>query len=127
MHRLEVAEACRRSRRRGLLVLEVGAGRLGGFIELSVRARVDGSLSPRVGYVEGWYVAPPFRRQGWGRRFILAAGSWARARGLRELASDSELGAEGARGAHLAVGFRETFRLVHYLRAIRAPRRSRVG
>ena len=91
---------------------------LGGFIELSVRDRVDGSTSPRVGYVEGWYVDSDLRGQGIGRQLIREAEAWTRALGLTELASDAELtNAESIR-AHEALGFRETFRLVHFLKSV---------
>lgn len=122
MHRLEMREQGARSRRRGVLVLDRGRARLGGFIELSVRPRVDGSLSPRVGFVEGWYVEPDLRGQDWGRRLIEAAGAWTAARGLTELASDAELANPAGIAAHRAVGFRETFRLVHFLKTVRGAR-----
>lgn len=118
MHRLEMREQSARSRRRGVLVLD-GGDRMSGFIELSVRTRVDGSQSDEVGYVEGWYVEPGLRGSGWGRRLIRAAEKWAAARGLTELASDAELANRSSQAAHRATGFHETFRLVHYLKKIR--------
>ncbi|HEY5615298.1 MAG TPA: GNAT family N-acetyltransferase, partial [Bacteroidota bacterium] len=45
-------------------------GSLGGFIEMSIRDRVDGSFSERVGYIEGWYVDPDLRGKGIGRRLV---------------------------------------------------------
>lgn len=118
MHRLEMQEQATRSRSRAVLVVDRGPG-LGGFIELSVRTRVDGSLSPRVAYVEGWYVDPDLRHRGWGRRLIRAAERWAAARGLTELASDAELARRSSQAAHRATGFRETFRLVHFVKKVR--------
>lgn len=91
---------------------------LGGFIELSVRDRVDGSASPRVGYVEGWYVDPDLRGQGIGRLLIREAEAWTRSLGLTELASDAELMNTESIRAHEALGFRETFRLVHFLKSV---------
>ncbi len=90
----------------------------GGFIELSVRDRVDGAESERVGYVEGWYVAPELRGQGVGRRLIEAAERWTAAQGLTELGSDVEWDNEGSLRAHAALGFEETFRLVHFLKRV---------
>jgi aminoglycoside 6'-N-acetyltransferase I len=43
---------------------------------------------------------------------------WARQRGLNELASDAEIANEESIRAHRALGFRETFRLVHFLRPV---------
>ena len=91
---------------------------LGAFIELSVRDRVDGSESPRVGYVEGWYVDPDLRGQGIGRQLIRQAEAWTRALGLAELASDAELINDQSIRAHEALGFRETFRLVHFVKFV---------
>jgi aminoglycoside 6'-N-acetyltransferase I len=122
MHGFEMRTQSARSRHRGVLVLDCGAGRLGGFIELSVRTRVDASYSPRVGYVEGWYVEPALRGAGWGRRLVAAAGAWSTARDLTELASDAELDNPAGIRAHHAVGFRETFRLVNFIKKVRARR-----
>ncbi|WP_083270521.1 GNAT family N-acetyltransferase [Lacunisphaera limnophila] len=74
---------------------------------------------PRVGFVEGWYLDPDLRRQGWGRRLISAAEAWTAARGLTELASDAELANAVGIAAHQAAGFRETFRLVHFLKPVK--------
>jgi len=119
MHRLEMRRQSARSRNRAVLVLDCGDGRLRGFIELSVRTRVDGSYSPRVGYVEGWYVEPDQRGAGWGRRLVAAGETWTAERGLTELASDAELENHASIRAHRAVGFRETFRLVGFLKRVR--------
>lgn len=119
MHRYEMRAFAKRSRVRGILVLDRGDGRLGGFIELSVRLRVDGSMSDRLGYVEGWYVDPDLRGTGWGRRMIRAAEAWTAARGLTELGSDAELANPDGIAAHRACGFRETFRLVLFLKPVR--------
>lgn len=119
MHRHEMRDFAKRSRVRGILVLDRGDGRLGGFIELSVRPRVDGSMSGRVGYIEGWWVDPGLRGDGWGRKMIRAAEAWTTARGLTELASDAELANRGGIAAHRACDFRETFRVVQFLKEVR--------
>ncbi len=119
MHRYEMRAFAKRSRVRGILVLDRGDGRLGGFIELSVRPRVDGSMSARVGYVEGWWVDPDLRGDGWGRHMIRAAETWTAARGLTELASDAELANPDGIAAHRACGFRESFRVVQFLKKVK--------
>jgi aminoglycoside 6'-N-acetyltransferase I len=116
MHRCEMAEIPA-SGGATFVVARVGGG-LGGFIELSIRDRVDGSLSPRVAYLEGWYVDPDLRGQGLGRALIAQAEAWARSNRLAELASDAELDHESSIRAHAALGFRETFRLVHFLKPL---------
>jgi aminoglycoside 6'-N-acetyltransferase I len=105
-------------KRFGVLVIDLGAGRLAGFVELALREGVDGAARETTAYVEGWYVEEALRRKGWGRKLIAAASSWARARGMVELASDAELWNDGAIAAHAGVGFRETFRVVQFLKRL---------
>lgn len=119
MTRYEISACLRRPQSAAIYVLDRGDGRLGGFIELSVRPRVDGSMSERVGYVEGWFVDPDLRGAGWGRRLIRVAEDWTAALGLTELASDAELANPRGIRAHRACGFRETFRVVQFLKRVR--------
>ncbi|MCK5941377.1 MAG: GNAT family N-acetyltransferase [Planctomycetes bacterium] len=98
-----------------------------GFAEVTERERVEGSLEPRVAYLEGWYVVPERRGTGVGRALLAAVESWARSRGLRELASDSDLGNQGSIAAHAALGFRETFRIVQFLKRVPPDDRARPG
>jgi len=85
-----------------------------GFIELSVRAFSDGCDSMPVPHVEGWYVEESARGKGVGRALLRAAEEWARSRGFRELASDSELSNKDAQRAHVACGFEAVDRLVKF-------------
>ena len=120
----EAMHACEmegyRAANRAVFVLVREDGPLGGFVEVSVRDRVDGSVSPRVAYLEGWFVEPGLRGHGYGRGLVAAAERWGLARGLTEIASDAVLGDAQSFGAHQALGFRETFRLVHFLKSIQA-------
>jgi aminoglycoside 6'-N-acetyltransferase I len=116
MHRLEVAEQL--GDNAAVFVYRRENGRLGAFVELSIRDRVDGSTSSRVGYVEGWYVDEDLRGRRLGAQLIAAAEKWTRERGLTELASDAELENKGSIAAHHALGFKETFRLVHFLKLV---------
>ena len=118
VHDLEIRLYEQKSDEVAVFVVDTGAPTLGGFIELSVRDRVDGALSERVGYVEGWYVAPELRGRGVGRRLMDAAEAWTRELGLTELGSDVELGNTASLRAHAALGFKETFRLVHFLKRV---------
>jgi len=119
MHARELEEYADSAGGRAAFVQVREDGRLGGFAEVSIRTRVDGSMSPRVAYLEGWYVEPDLRGQGLGRKLIESAERWAIARGLTELASDAELGNPESLKAHQALGFRETFRLVHFLKPLK--------
>jgi aminoglycoside 6'-N-acetyltransferase I len=90
-----------------------------GFIEGSIRSDyVNGTETSPVGFVEGVYVLPAWRRQGVARQLFAAIGDWARARGCRELASDALLENDASQRAHRALGFRETERVVYFTRPL---------
>lgn len=116
---LEMREQLSDPKKFGVLVIDRGAGKLGGFVELALRDGVDGAARDITGYVEGWYVEPDLRGRNWGRKLIAAAERWAKARGMIELASDSELENRAGQEAHRAVGFREVERLVLFLKKLR--------
>src|SRR5688572_30949879 len=71
-----------------VFVADRGDGRLGGFVEATLRPFADGCQTSPVGYVEGWYVDDDVRRQGIGRALVGAAEGWARSRGCHEMGSD---------------------------------------
>ena len=71
-------------------VAEAPPNHLIGFIETGLRSHADCcDIAQPVGFIEGWYVAPEFRRHGIGRRLVAAAEAWARTQGCREMASDT--------------------------------------
>jgi aminoglycoside 6'-N-acetyltransferase I len=84
-----------------------------GLIELSLRNLVDGCLGGPVGYIEGIYLKPAARGQGFGRQMIEFAESWSRAHGCRHLATDAEL-ATAAQEFFRRAGFEETWRIVEF-------------
>lgn len=94
-----------------VFVLDCG-GHLEGFLEARLRDYADGCDSSPVGYIEGWYISPAWRQQGWGRVLVKAAEDWARALGCREMASDTEFHNLLSQQAHLALGYEEAERLV---------------
>lgn len=53
-----------------------------------------------VGYLEGIYVRPEYRRQGWARRLLEAGQDWARSLGCREFASTCSLNNTGSIDFH---------------------------
>ena len=90
-----------------------------GFIEGSIRGDyVNGTETSPVGFVEGVYVVPAWRRRGVARQLFAAIGDWARGRGCRELASDALIDNEASHRTHLALGFRETERVVYFARPL---------
>jgi aminoglycoside 6'-N-acetyltransferase I len=91
-----------------------------GLAEVSIRRdHVEGTSSAPVAYLEGWYVAPAYRQQGVGHALIRAAEEWALRTGFSELASDAEADNRASISAHLAIGFREVGRSVHFVRSLR--------
>ena len=95
-------------------VAEKSDKRLIGFLEARIREVTEDCDTRNVGYVEGWYVEPDFRRTGVGRLLVSHAAQWARAKGCKEMGYDCELENEISLKAHLGLGFEETSRLIHF-------------
>jgi aminoglycoside 6'-N-acetyltransferase I len=84
-----------------------------GFAEISIRAAVEGCVSDRVAYLEGWYVEPTHRRRGIGAALVRAAEAWARGQACAEMGSDVELDNDASLAAHVQLGFEEVGRVLH--------------
>jgi aminoglycoside 6'-N-acetyltransferase I len=98
-----------------VLVAEESGDHVVGFIEVDLRSHADGCNPSRpVGYIEGWYVAPTYRRGRVGAKLVAAAEDWARQEGCTEMASDTWLDALDSQQAHEALGFEVVDRCVHY-------------
>lgn len=93
-------------------------GACGGFVEAAIRPYADGCDTRSVGYIEGWYVDEDLRQQGVGAALIAAAEDWARRRGCQEMASDCLLENQVSLQAHLALGFQEKERLIHFCKKL---------
>jgi len=86
-----------------------------GFISLSLRNDyVEGTDSSPVGYIEGVYVKPGFRRRGIAEKLVEHAKEWSEKCGCTELASDCRLDNTTSQAFHTGVGFAETNRIVCY-------------
>lgn len=112
-HRTEMLDILGHPDTQLVLVADDGKGRLIGFLEASIRPFAEDCETDHVGYVEGWYVEGPHRRNGVGRELAAAAEQWARKKGCTEMASDAEIGNEQSIAAHARLGYKETSRLVH--------------
>jgi aminoglycoside 6'-N-acetyltransferase I len=108
--RAQLADAARYA----VFVVERDSGKLGGFLEASLRQYADGCRTSPVGYIEGWYVDADLRQQGWGGALVTAAEHWAGAQGCAEMASDCELDNDVSFYAHLALGYEEVDRAIQF-------------
>jgi aminoglycoside 6'-N-acetyltransferase I len=89
------------------------------FIDLSIHKEyVEGSWSSPVGYVEGIYVKPEFRKQGIARELLRLGEEWSRAHGCMEYGSDTELENVESQAFHLRVGFEEAHKIVHFIKKL---------
>lgn len=94
--------------------------KLGGFLEASIRSSyVEGCHTRWVGYIEGWCVDPDLRQQGIGGFLVAAAEKWAIERGCQEMASDCVLENDVSLQAHLALGYKEAGRLIHFRKELK--------
>lgn len=97
-----------------------------GFVEASKRTDyVNGTSTSPVAFLEGLYVVPDARRQGVARALVEAVVKWASDEGCTELASDALADNRAAHAVHRALGFKETERVVYFLRALHGARRRR--
>ncbi|MDX2121298.1 MAG: aminoglycoside 6'-N-acetyltransferase [Gemmatimonadota bacterium] len=101
-----------------ILVAALESGGLAGFVEVRLRSHVDGCRTSPVGFLEGWYVATAYRRQGVGGALVRAAEAWARGRGCREMGSDTWVDNTGSRAAHQALGFEEGSPVVTFRKSL---------
>jgi aminoglycoside 6'-N-acetyltransferase I len=112
-HQAEMLDIYEHTDSQLVLVAEKGDGKLIGFLEASIRPFVEDCNTDNVGYLEGWFVEPGYRRSGIGRDLVRGAERWARKKGCTEMASDAEVGNDLSLEAHLKLGYDETSRLVH--------------
>jgi aminoglycoside 6'-N-acetyltransferase I len=118
-HREEIAEILADRNDQPAWVAESPDGDLMGFLEASVRNYADGAGRQNVGYLEGWYVKPKYRKQGVGRVLVNEAEDWAVSRGFSHVGSDTWVGNMSSYRAHKAMGYREAGRDVHFVKKIK--------
>ena len=78
------------------------------------RDYVNGCTTSPVGFLEGIYVHPDWRKLGTARLLCNAVEDWAVGLGCSELASDTDLRNGVSQQMHRALGFEETERVVFY-------------
>jgi aminoglycoside 6'-N-acetyltransferase I len=105
------------------LIAETLDREIAGFAEIAVRKYANGCDTKPVGFLEGIWVKPKFRRQGIGAQLIKKAEALLVECGFHELGSDTPINNRDSQAAHLAWGFSETERVV-YFRKVLAPTRD---
>ncbi|MCU7811850.1 MAG: GNAT family N-acetyltransferase [Candidatus Thiodiazotropha sp. (ex Notomyrtea botanica)] len=90
-----------------------------GFMELNIRNFSEGSRSPKLPYVEAWYIKPQYQGMGYGKQLMQKAEQWAISQGYSELASDTEIDNHRSIAMHKHLGFLETERIVCFLKKLR--------
>lgn len=118
-HREEMAEILADRRDQSAWVAESLGGEPVGFLEVSVRNYADGAGREDVGYLEGWYVKPKFRKLGVGRALVKAAEEWAVGRGFSHMGSDTWVGNRNSYKVHKSMGYREVGRDVHFVKKLK--------
>ena len=90
-----------------------------GFAQCQLRRDyVEGTESSPVGYLEGIYVQPEYRRRGYARKLLSACEEWAKEKNCREFASDCELENQESLRFHLAMGFLEANRIICFTKGL---------
>jgi len=89
------------------------------FIHLSIRHDyVEGSGELPVAYIEAIYVKSKYRQKGIASTLINLAENWARQKGLKQIASDTEIGNLRSIDFHKKVGFQEAGRIVCFIKEL---------
>jgi aminoglycoside 6'-N-acetyltransferase I len=101
-----------------VFIAALPSGRRVGFLEAGMRPYGEGCETSPVGYVEGIYVDEDLRGRGVALRLMRAAEDWARAKGCREMASDTWLENDASIQMHLRLGYEEMERLVHFAKRL---------
>lgn len=94
-------------------------GKAVGFAQCQLRHDyVEGTKTSPVGYLEGVYVAEPFRNKRIASALLSACEDWARRMGCTEFASDCELTNTESFRFHLAAGFAEANRIICFTKKL---------
>ena len=82
------ADSILNSETEACFLAKLGTGRPIGFLEISMRT----TRSHTYGYLEGWYVAPEYRRQGIGSSLVDQAENWLLHNSIEAIFSDTDQG-----------------------------------
>jgi len=79
---------------------------------------VQGANSYPVGYLEGIYVKPEYRKKGLAKKIVEFAEKWAFEKGCKQIASDTWLRNKESQNFHKSIGFEEVEKIVHFIKKI---------
>lgn len=114
-HLEEMQELCAQPGRYAQFLAYSALGEPQGLVEVALRSDyVNGTESSPVGFLEGLYVAPSFRKRGIAAMLVNTAEQWAKEHGCTEMASDALLDNTVSHAMHQALGFAETERVVYF-------------
>lgn len=90
-----------------------------GFCQCQLRNDyVEGSTSSPVGYLEGVYIEPNFRKQNLAKVLVDKCCDWAKQKGCSEFASDCELNNDTSLKFHKKIGFKEANRIICFIKKL---------
>lgn len=100
-------------------VLAKSNNQYAGFIHVTIRNDyVEGADFKKTAYVEGLYIKPIYRNTGVGSFLLRLAEQWAISKGIKQIASDTEIGNLNSQLFHKKAGFEEVNRIVCFLKDI---------
>ena len=90
-----------------------------GFIHMSIRKDyVEGSASSPVGYIEGLFVKPEYRRKGVGSELYNAGVDWVKKKGCSEIGTDCTISNNVSFEFLVDMGFEEANRMICFIKDI---------
>lgn len=90
-----------------------------GFAQCQIRNDyVEGTETTPVGYLEGIFIKPNFRKCGYAKQLLRECENWAMQKGCKEFASDCEIDNFTSFKFHLASGFNETNRIICFTKKL---------
>ena len=94
-------------------------GKIVAFANIRIRSEyVAGTKTSPVAYLEGIAVEESFRRKGIAREIFDFCTEWAKEKGCTEFGSDCLITNEESYALHMALGFEEIERTVHFAKKI---------